>query len=151
MTPLKLHRETLQAHWLDGYGHLNEAYYLVPFSNATWVMQDHFAIGIEYFKRTGCALYTVETHLRYLKEVRAPAELAVETLILDSDAKRIRFAHLLMVDGELRATGEFLTLHYDTGAGRTTALPDRVRAALQRAQIAELPDWAGRRIGFERG
>ena len=27
------------------YGHLNEAYYLVVFSNATWSLQDHFGIG----------------------------------------------------------------------------------------------------------
>ena len=68
MTRLKLHSEPLQEAWLDAYGHLNEAYYLVPFSNATWLMQDHFGIGVPYFKETGCAIYTVETHMRLPKE-----------------------------------------------------------------------------------
>ena len=147
MTTLTLHSEPLQHGWLDAYGHLNEAYYLVPFSNASWRMQDAFGIGIAYFERSGCALYTLETHLRYLKEVRAPAELAVETLILGADAKRIHFAHLLVVDGELRATGEFMALHYDTRAGRSAPLPEAPLAKLKEAQVDKLPAWAGRRIG----
>ena len=150
MTTLKLHSEPLQTEWLDAYGHLNEAYYLVPFSNTSWIMQDHFGLGVEYFERTGCALYTVETHLRYLKEVRAPAELAVETRILGSDAKRIWFAHSMLVGGEERATGEFMMLHYDTGARRTTPMPADTQAALRAAQVADLPEWVGRRIRLAR-
>ncbi len=150
MTTLKLHSEPLQNEWLDAYGHLNEAYYLVLFGNTSWVMQDHFGTGVEYFKRSGCAMYTVETHIRYLKDVRAPAELAVETIILGSDAKRMWFAHSLLVDGVLRATGEFMTLHYHTGKKRTTAMPEPVQAALKRAEVETPPVWAGARISLAR-
>lgn len=148
MTTLKLHAESLREEWLDAYGHLNEAYYLVPFSNTSWIMQDHFGLGVDYFKRTGCAMYTVETHIRYLREVRAPAELAVETLILGSDAKRMWFAHLMLVDGSLRATGECMTLHYHTREKRTTAMPEAVRAALKKAEIADRPEWTSRHIAL---
>lgn len=55
MTTYRLHEEPLQDGWLDAYGHLNEAYYLVPFSNATWKLQDKFAVGADYFKETGGA------------------------------------------------------------------------------------------------
>ncbi len=34
MSVLKLHSEPVREEWLNAYGHLNEAYYLVPFSNA---------------------------------------------------------------------------------------------------------------------
>ncbi len=148
MTQLKLHSEPLQDGWLDAYGHLNEAYYLVPFSNATWALQDHFGIGVDYFERTGGALYTVETHLRYLKEVRAPALLEIESLVLGADAKRLRFAHVMMVGDSLRATFECMALHFDSRAGRTAPFPDAVQAALRAAQVAELPDWAGRGISL---
>lgn len=150
MTTLKLHTESLRDEWLDAYGHLNEAYYLVPFSNTTWIMQDHFGMGIEYFKRSGCALYTVETHLRYLAEVRPPAKLEIETIILGSDARRVWFAHMMRVAGELRATGEFMTLHYDTRQNQTTAMPEFVRAALKKSEMAAPPAWAGRRISLEK-
>jgi acyl-CoA thioesterase FadM len=150
MTILKLHAEPLLDDWLDAYGHLNEAYYLVPFSNTTWVLQDHFGIGVDYFERTGGALYTVESHLRYLKEVRAPATMEIESLILGSDAKRIRIAHVMQVDGIERATFECLVLHVDTKAGRTTPLPEPVQSALKAAEVAELPPWAGRSVSLEK-
>ncbi len=148
MTSFKFHSEPLQDDWLDAYGHLNEAYYLVPFSNTTWRMQDHFLLGVDYFKRTGCALYTVETHLRYLNEVRQPALLEIETLILGSDAKKIWFAHQMIVDGTVRATAEFMILHYDTRQGRTLPMPEPVQAMLKQAQITERPDWVGRAISL---
>lgn len=150
MTRFKFHSEPLQDAWLDAYGHLNEAYYLVPFSNATWIMQDHFGIGVSYFKETGCGIYTVETHLRYLAEVRPPAELEIETIIIGSDPKRIWFAHEMIADGKLRATAEFMLLHYDTGEGRASAMPDEVQEALAAATLETAPDWAGRRIGLHK-
>ncbi len=145
---LKLHSEPVQDIWLDAYGHLNEAYYLVPFSNATWALQEHFAIGVAYFERTGAALYTVESHVRYLKEVRAPAVMEIESLILGCDAKRLRIGHVMTVEGVQRATFECLGLHFDTRAGKTAALPGDVQAALKQASVPVLPDWTGRSVSF---
>lgn len=148
MTVFNFHSEPLQDSWLDLYGHLNEAYYLVPFSNATWIMQDHFGIGSDYFDATGCAIYTVETHLRYLNDVRAPATMQIETLVLGNDAKKIWFAHRMLVQDRLCATAEFMALHYDTRAGRTMPMSERVQEELGAAAVDELPDWVGRRISL---
>lgn len=148
MTVFRFHSEPLQDSWLDLYGHLNEAYYLVPFSNTTWIMQDHFGIGSEYFDATGCAIYTVETHLRYLNDVRAPASMDIETMVLGSDAKKIWFAHRMLVEDKLCATAEFMALHYNTREGRTMEMPEQVQADLADAAVNELPDWAGRRISL---
>ena len=150
VTRLKLHAESVQDIWLDAYGHLNEAYYLVPFSNASWALQNHFDIGVSYFERTGGALYTLESHVRYLKEVRAPALMEVESLVLGSDAKRIHIAHVMRVGDAVCATFECLGLHYDTRAGRGAALPEAVQAALAEARAVALPDWAGRRVSLQK-
>lgn len=147
---LKLHSEPVREEWLDAYGHLNEACYLIPFSNAAWSLQDHFGIGVEYFERTGGAIYTVESHLRYLKEVRAPAMLELETMIFDSDAKRLHFGHVMLVEGEERATFECVALHFDTRAKRTAPLPEDVQAALEAARIPQRPAWTGRRVTLEK-
>lgn len=148
MTIFNFHAEPMQEAWADAYGHLNEAYYLVPFSNATWKMQDHFGIGTDYFDATGCAIYTVETHLRYLNDVRLPSTMEIETLMLGILPKKIWFAHRMLVDGELCATAEFMTLHYDTREGRTREMPDAIQAMLRDAQSQATPDWAGRRISL---
>jgi acyl-CoA thioester hydrolase len=138
----------MQDSWADAYGHLNEAYYLLPFTNTTWIMQDHFGIGTDYFEQTGCAIYTVETHLRYLNDVRAPATMDIETLMLGSDAKKIWFAHRMLVDGALCATAEFMALHYNTREGRTSEMPEAVQQGLKAAEADELPDWVGRQISL---
>ena len=148
MTVFRFHAEPLQDSWLDLYGHLNEAYYLVPFSNTTWVMQDHFGIGSDYFDASGCALYTVETHLRYLNDVRSPATMDIETLVLGSDAKKIWFAHRMLVGDKLCATAEFMGLHYNTRESRTEAMPEAVQQQFAQAAVAELPDWVGRQISL---
>src|SRR5215475_13897749 len=131
MPALKLHAEPLQDQWLDAYGHLNEAYYLVPFTNANWAILDHFGIGTAYFERTGGALYTVESHVRYVKEVRSPALIEIETLVFDADAKRMRVAHIMKVDGIERATLECVMLHFDSKVGRTAPMPIEVQVALK--------------------
>lgn len=148
MTILKLHSEPIQDGWLDAYGHLNEAYYLVPFSNTTWIMQDLFGIGVDYFDKTGCAMYTVETHIRYLNDVRKSAMMNIETMILGSDQKKIWFAHQMLVNETLCATAEFMVLHYDTIAERTTPMPEDVQSKLRDAEIAGRPEWIGRRINL---
>jgi acyl-CoA thioesterase FadM len=150
MTIFKFHSEPLQEVWLDAYGHLNEAYYLVPFSNTTWKLQDYLGIGVEYFKETGCALYTLETHLRYLKEVRSPALIEIETMLLGFDEKRIWFAHQMIVNGILSATAEFMGLHYSTRDKNAIELPTKAQHALKESVILEPPLWAGRRIRLQK-
>lgn len=141
-----LHEEPLQEDWLDAYGHLNEAYYLVPFSNATWKLQDHFGIGPAYFEKTGCALYTLETHLRYVGEVRAPATLSIETIVLGADAKRLHVGHTMRSGDKDSATFECMLLHYDTGAAKPAAFPQDIGEKLRAAIATPPPDWSGRAL-----
>ena len=147
---LFLHSEPLQDIWLDAYGHLNEAYYLVPFSNANWAVQEHFGIGVDYFERTGIALYTLESHVRYVREVRAPAEIEIGSMIIGSDAKKIRIAHVMRVDGIERATFECLVLHFDTRAGKPAPISEDVQTALRKTTVASVPDWVGRSVSLDR-
>ncbi len=146
MKTYRLHDEPLHDSWLDAYGHLNEAYYLVPFSNATWKLQDQFAIGADYFDQTGLALYTLESHLRYTDEVRAPAVLSIESMILGVDVKRLHIGHVMWLDGQVRATIECMLLHYDTRGKATAPFPKPVLQNLQDAVLDTAPDWVGRAL-----
>lgn len=146
MPTFHLHEEPLQQGWLDAYGHLNEAYYLVPFSNATWKLQDHFGVGPAYFDETGLALYTLETHLRYVGEVRAPATLSIESMVLGVDAKRLHVGHVMWSGERECATFECMLLHYDTRAQKSAPFSDAIAAALRAARLDPAPDWAGRTV-----
>ncbi len=148
MKSFHFHSEPLRDEWLDDYGHLNEAYYLVPFTNANWAMQEHFHIGVSYYQQTGGALYTLETHVRYVKEVRTPAQLNVDTIILGSDIKKIWCGHRLMVDGTCCATAEMIMLHYDTRRSQPAPMPEATQTMLKNARVTTHPDWIGRQISL---
>ncbi len=149
MSVLELHSEPVRADWIDYNGHLSEAYYVLGFGHATDALYDHLGMDAAYRSASGCSLYTVESHIRYLREVVMGAELAVSTRVLGSDAKRIHFCHEMAVGGEVVASSELMALHFDTKAGVTTAMPDPVRRRLRQLRTAA-PDWAGRHIALDR-
>jgi acyl-CoA thioester hydrolase len=142
--------QAVREDWLDAYGHLNEAYYFVALTNACWDVLDQLGIGASYFSQTGCGIYTAESHLRFLKEVRAPAVLETRGMVLGFDAKRLRLGFVMSSQGIERATLESVYIHFDTKAGRAAAMSEEVQARLQAEQVRELPAWAGRSLSLEK-
>ena len=142
--------EPLQGAWLDVYGHMNTAYYQVPFSNAIWAYQSEFGLGREYFETTGGSLYTVESHARYVREVRGSVDIDVATFTVECDEKRLHLAQIMTVDGIERATFECMSLHVDSRAGKARPMPEDVYEAFRGACLPrdEWPDWVGRRIAL---
>ncbi|MGW8487739.1 thioesterase family protein [Streptomyces sp. NPDC055886] len=152
---LPLVHRTVRPEWIDYNGHMSEAFYVLVFGYATDAMMIETGLHAGYRESTGCSLYTVESHLRYLRDVAEGAHLAVRTRLLGVDAKKARFCHELYVVGapddvpepeaEPVATTELLALHVDQQAGRTVPFPDSVRERLA-ALVGPAPAWAGRSI-----
>lgn len=132
--------------WIDYNGHLSEAYYVLVFGFATDALMERAGMDAGYRERTGCSLYTVEAHVRYLREVPPEAELEVWTRVVSAGAKKVRVCHEMWSDGVLRATEEVMALHVDQVNGGTAPFPEEVLARLADG-IAEAPDYAGRSIG----
>ncbi|MFJ6695131.1 thioesterase family protein [Streptomyces sp. NPDC091272] len=171
---LPLVHHTVRPEWIDYNGHMSEAFYVLVFGYATDAMMIETGLHAGYREATGCSLYTVEAHIRYLSDVPEGARLAVRTRVLGADAKKVRFAHELFVVADARpsegiegtesakgiedpspatlpteaepvATTELLALHVDQAVGRATPFPETVRARL--ASLTEdAPIWAGRSI-----
>ncbi|MFH8607234.1 thioesterase family protein [Streptomyces sp. NPDC018029] len=153
--PLPLCHRTVRPEWIDYNGHMSEAFYVLVFGYATDAMMIETGLHAGYRESTGCSLYTVEAHVRYLDDVSEGSQLAVRTRILGADAKKARFTHEMYVvgaegaepapDATPVATTELLALHVDQNAGRATPFPDEIRERL--TNLAEAaPDWAGRSI-----
>ncbi|WP_224387985.1 thioesterase family protein [Pseudonocardia sp. ICBG1293] len=141
--PLR-HTDTVRPEWIDYNGHLSEPYYVLVFGDATTALMDRTGMDPGYRAATGCSLYTVEGHVRYLREIGPDAVLEVRTRVLGRDAKRLRLWHELHVDGRLRATEELMCLH--VGPGGTAPFPDDVAAALDSLVLPGEPEHAGRAI-----
>jgi carnitine 3-dehydrogenase len=99
-------------------------------------------IGVDLdYHRAGHNYYTVETHLRHLREVEGGTPLHVTTQILGADEKRIHLFHALYRsdDDTLLATAEQLQLHVDTEASRAAPAAPEVLARVQRIATAHRP------------
>ncbi|QUH02714.1 thioesterase family protein [Saccharopolyspora erythraea] len=146
MRGLKKFRQRVRPEWIDYNGHLSEAYYVLVFGFATDAVMEQIGLDETYRTETGCSLYTVEAHVRYLREVPPESDLVVTTRIVGGGAKKLRLCHEMVVDGVLVATEEILALHVDSARGRSASFPDKVAARI--AELAEEPpEYAGRAIG----
>ncbi|MFI5606582.1 thioesterase family protein [Amycolatopsis sp. NPDC051903] len=137
------HHDRVRPEWIDYNGHLSEPYYVLVFGDATSALMDAVGLDAAYRTATGASLYTVEAHVRYLREVAPGAELTVRTSVLTVGPKKVRLWHELHVGGEVVATEELLCLH--VAGGRSSPMPDAV-AEKFRAYLAPLPEHAGRAI-----
>lgn len=139
-------RQPVLDEWIDYNGHLSEAYYVLAFGFATDAVMDHLGLDADYRARTGCSLYTVEAHIRYLREVESGCQLVITTVLVGSWPKKLRLCHEMSVSNTLVATEELLTVHVDSEHGRSTPMPDHALHRLGEFG-RHVPDYAGRAIG----
>ncbi len=129
---LSLHREIVQPAYVDYNNHLNDGYYMVIFSNATTTLMDYIELGEKQRAATKCSLFTAETHINYLQEVKGGTEVRVDTQMLGFDAKRLHIFHTLHRgdEAEAAATNEQMLLHMDMTGPRTAPFQPNVQAKL---------------------
>jgi acyl-CoA thioester hydrolase len=151
MALLDAYHCTVQPDWIDYNGHLSEAYYVLAFGFATDQVMDALGLDDAYRSESGCSLYTVEAHVRYLAETGDGAALTITTTIVGAGAKKLHLAHEMRSGGTLIATEELLALHVDAGTGRTVPFTAPIATAINEHQPlgdAVAPDWVGRAVSL---
>jgi acyl-CoA thioesterase FadM len=154
---LSPYRATIEPGWIDYNGHLRDAYYGVIMSFAIDAVMDEIGLDAAYRRRTGCTLYTLETHLHYLHEVKRTDVLTVATTILDADAKRIHMGLRFSCPrvNEPVAVGDAMLLHVHQGESPASApFPDDLAQRLRHLTVppAVAAEWtpASRKIAIKR-
>jgi acyl-CoA thioester hydrolase len=144
---------TVPAEWIDYNGHMMDAYYFVAFTEATEAFLDHVGLGEAYRERSGCGIYTVESHLCFKAGLRGGEMISYRSQLLGYDDKRLHAFHQIIGAGRgVAATNELMFLHVGLAGERVTAMPpERLAdlAALAGGQAAlPVPEEAGRRIAM---
>jgi len=151
--PLRLHEGRVEPGWVDYNNHLTESRYLQIFGDATEALFRVIGVDPEYH-RGGHNYYTVETHLRHLREVEGGAAFYVTTQLLGADEMRFHMFHsLYRSDNDTRlATAEQMQMHVDTRASRASPAAPEVFARVQRIATAHQalarPAGSGRSISL---
>ena len=153
--PLVSRPGRVRAEWIDHNGHLNLAYYIVLFDEATDALWQAIGLGASYRAATGFGTFAVETHTLYLAELVEGDTTLAASVIVGVDRKRLHIAHELRRerDGAVAARQELMYLTVDLASRRSVAWPEGVFAGLCAATEAygAAPDWVGRRLSIPRG
>jgi carnitine 3-dehydrogenase len=153
--PLRLIETQVRPEWVDYNGHMTDSRYLQVFGDATDAL--FRSVGVDdAYRKSGRALYTVESHVTHGAEAKLLEPLYVLTRLLAVDDKRVHLFHALhrRRDDVLVATGELMYLHVDTNAGKAALMDFAVREKLVKIRAAQSrlapPPQAGRHVGLPR-
>lgn len=147
-------RGTVLAQWVDYNGHLNDGYYMVVFSEATNAVMALIGLDDAGRKATGHSIFTLESHINYLQEVKQGKAIEVRTQILGSDAKRLQIYQTLYLAGTdtLLAANEQMLLNVDMEGPRAAPFAPTVMTRVQALTAAHRdlprPKYAGRTIAL---
>jgi len=148
--PFRLHGVTVLPEWTDYNHHLTESAYLLVMGESSDAFFRTFGVDDAY-RSAGRSLYTVETHLRNLREAREGDRLDLTIQVLGTDGKRLHILHEMYgTEGRLLATAEQMILHVDMRAGRATPFPEHIARGLGEITAAHaalpVPGYVGRSI-----
>jgi acyl-CoA thioester hydrolase len=150
--PFRLPEVTVSPEWTDYNHHLTESAYLLIMGEGSDAFFRFFGVDDAY-RAAGHSLYTVETHLRNLREAYEDEQLSLTIQVLGTDAKRLHILHEMYraTGGGLIATAEQMLLHVDTRAGQAVPFPEPIAGRLREiravhAAVLPVPAYVGRSI-----
>ena len=124
--PLRLHETVVCQDWVDYNGHMSESAYLLVFGDSSDAFFRFFGVD-EQYRASGRSLYTVETHLRNLREARLGDWLRLTLQVLGVDGKRLHILHEMYgADAELVSTRQALASENGRFSGRKPS-PSRIK------------------------
>ncbi|MFO1089224.1 MAG: thioesterase family protein [Hyphomicrobiales bacterium] len=148
--------QTVEDGWIDYNGHLNMAYYVVIFDRNSDECFPHVGLGPEYIKRSGSTMYTLESHVTYIRELHAGEKVKVTCQFLDYDAKRVHYVQEMIhaEEGWVAAVMESIVMHIDMSTKRSSVMPpdvlERVKAMTEAHKGLPVPSQVGHRIAIPR-
>ncbi|HKJ37450.1 MAG TPA: thioesterase family protein [Anaerolineales bacterium] len=118
--------------YIDIMGHMNVMWYVHIFDYGTRNLFESFGFGEAYVNATGNGSFALESHIRYLNELKLGEKAIVRSRVLDRSDKIIHFMHFMTRehDGVLAATIEVIGAHADLTKRRITSFPPEVIARL---------------------
>jgi len=124
---IHLRTEPVIAAWTDYNGHMNLAFYIHLFDQGWDVLLDKFQMGGNSAKIERRSTFAVESHTKYIKEVKQGDEVDINLLFLDRDKKRMIYQlEIFSKTGNYRAaTTEVCSLYVNLDTRRVTEIEEK--------------------------
>jgi len=119
-----LRTEPIISDWTDYNGHMNLAFYIHLFDQGWDVLLDRFEMGGESAKIQKRSTFAVESHTKYIKEVKEGDLVDINLLFLDRDKKRFVYQlEIVNKNGDYRAaTTEVCSVYVNLDIRRVTEI-----------------------------
>lgn len=132
-TPVALSTPTVLPEWIDHNGHMNVAYYLLNFDQASDVLNNYIGLTREYKNESQTATFIGGVNITYKREVREGDPLRLTGRIVGVDPKRVHYWLEMHhgTEGYLAAVAEIVKLHIDMTTRRVTPMPDDKRRRIE--------------------
>ena len=154
--PLAIHRSVVKPEWVDWNGHMNVAYYVTAFDQASGAFMRNIGLGRNYVNNKLGMTFVLEMHITYDRELREGAPMLFRTQLLDCDAKRVHLLHEMYHadEGYLAATNEAIVMNIDYATRKSGPFPAQAAARLAEvwAEHRKLPKHpkSGRLMGLKK-
>ncbi len=154
--PLDTHTSTVLPEWVDWNGHMNLAFYVTAFDQASGAFMRKMGLGRHYLGNKLGMTFVLEMHITYDRELREGAPMLFKTQLLDCDAKRVHLFHEMYHadEGYLAATNELMLMNFDYASRRSAPWPDWAMERFEKLAAAHAslprPSQAGRLIGIKK-
>jgi len=138
--PLVTYRGSVYPSQCDQMGHMNVAFYVAKFDEATWQLFAAIGLTPSRLRTEQIGMAGVEQHIEYKHELFAGDVVTVTSAVLEIRDKTIRFDHEMLNDetGEVAARTVLVAVHLDRVTRKARAFPsdvrDRVQAMIERQQ-----------------
>lgn len=139
----------LPAAWADSTGMLTVAYCTAAFDLGIDALKQIIGLDEPYRRAARRSTVALEAHLNFITRVPLPADVVIESRIVDRDGKRLHTAQALWLGDVLAATREGLTISFDLEARRSCPFDAGIQVridALYDAQRALPPPAATSRV-----
>ena len=131
--PIDIHRSTVLPEWVDWNGHMNVAFYVTAFDQASGAFMRNIGLGRRYVDGKLGMTFVLETHVTYDREMKGGAPMRFTTQLLARDAKRVHLFHEMFhaEQGYLAATNEVIVMNIDYASRRSAPWPAPAAARLE--------------------
>ncbi len=124
--PFRVMGERVPGEWLDANGHMNVSWYIASASDASFSLLEALGVDDGYRERFGASFFTLETQIRYRREVKEGYRLSFEGRVLASNGKLFHA----------------LWLHYARDArGEAEGAEEGAEAGAEGDYIAAISEW----------
>ena len=87
------YESSVRPDWIDHNGHMNVAYFVAAFDEATDAVYETWGLGLDYPEASGCSVFTLGMNVDYCAELFEGDAIRIVSTLVDRDDRRIHYFH----------------------------------------------------------